>query len=251
MLGGAVSESYTVIVRKALKNCFSMPNTVTKRKLPKKTEFSPRVRMKPSDRKELILAGAIDYFAEYGFTGKTRELSDRLGITQPLLYRYFPSKQVLMEEVFEIIFLDSWRKDWDALLSDESTPLTIRLTKFYEQYFEDSFSMRWIRVYLHSGLAGTGLNKKYLKMIRQRLIEPVCLSMRALFGPKLAWGPISDAEREFVWMLHGSFFAYATRKYIFGHDTKIDFDGYLARSIENFLDGAKTNYPKLQQNKIS
>jgi AcrR family transcriptional regulator len=203
--------------------------------------------MKPSERKELILAGAIDYFAEYGFTGKTRELSDRLGITQPLLYRYFPSKQVLMEEVFEIIFLDSWRTDWDALIRDESTPLIKRLTHFYQQYFEDSFSMRWIRVYLHSGLAGTGLNKKYLRMIRQRLIDPVCISMRAHFGPKLEWGAISDAEREFVWMLHGSFFAYATRKYIFDHDTKIDFDGYLARAIENFLDGAKANYPKLQQ----
>jgi hypothetical protein len=149
--------------------------------------------------------------------------------------------------VFEIIFLESWRKDWDALLSDESIPLANRLTNFYQQYFEDSFSMRWIRVYLHSGLAGTGLNKKYLRMIRQRLIDPVCISMRAHFGPKLEWGAISDAEREFVWMLHGSFFAYATRKYIFDHDTKIDFDGYLARAIENFLDGAKANYPKLQQ----
>ena len=228
-----------------------MPNKVIKRKLPKKTVIKSRVRMKPSDRKELILAGAIDYFSEFGFTGKTRELSDRLGITQPLLYRYFPSKQVLMEEVFEAIFLDSWRKDWDALLSDETTPLITRLTKFYHQYFEDSFSMRWIRVYLHSGLAGTGLNQRYLKMIRQRLIDPVCISMRSLFGPKLTWGPISDAEREFVWMLHGSFFAYATRKYIFNHDTKIDFDGYLTRAIENFLDGAKTNYHKLHLIRVS
>lgn len=224
-----------------------MQNTPTKSKLSIKSDPKTRVRMKPGERKKLILAGAIDYFAEYGFTGKTRELSDRLGITQPLLYRYFPSKQVLMEEVFEIIFLDSWRKDWDALLSDESTPLIKRLTKFYQQYFEDSFSMRWIRVYLHSGLAGTGLNKKYLRMIRQRLIDPVCISMRAHFGPNLEWGVISDAEREFVWMLHGSFFAYATRKYIFNHDTKIDFDGYLSRAIGNFLDGAKANYPKLQQ----
>ena len=224
-----------------------MQNTTIKRKPSNKSDPKTRVRMKPSERKQLILAGAIDYFAEYGFTGKTRELSDRLGITQPLLYRYFPSKQVLMEEVFEIIFLDSWRNDWDGLLSDESIPLNKRLTKFDQQYFEDSFSMRWIRVYLHSGLAGTGLNKKYLKMIRQRLIDPVCISMRTHFGPKLEWGPISDAEREFVWMLHGNFFAYATRKYIFNHDTKIDFDGYLTRAIGNFLDGAKANYPKLQQ----
>jgi hypothetical protein len=202
-------------------------------------------RLSPSARRSLILQGAIEYFAEVGFTGKTRELSERLGITQPLLYRYFPSKEVLMEEVFEIVFLDSWRPGWDRLLSNQSIPLQERLIEFYQDYFEDSFSKRWIRVYLYSGLAGTGLNHKYLKMIRQRLIDPVCLALRAMYAPKKNWGAISDDEREFVWVLHGSFFAYAIRKYIFIHDTKINFKEYLSRSIENFLDGAKANYPKL------
>ena len=228
-----------------------MPPKVAKRKINKKTPQKSRVRMAPSQRRELILAGAIDYFAELGFTGKTRELSERLGITQPLLYRYFPSKQVLMEEVFEIIFLDSWQKEWDALLENSSIPLKKRLVTFYQQYFEDSFSRRWIRVYLYSGLAGTGMNQKYLKMIRQRLIDPVCMALRALCSDDKNWGPISDDEREFVWVLHGSFFAYATRKYIFNHETKINFEGYLTRSIENFLDGAKANYPKLRSVKTS
>jgi len=203
--------------------------------------------MKPSERRDLILAGAIDYFAEFGFAGKTRELSDRLGITQPLLYRYFPSKKALMEEVFEIIFLDSWHKEWDDLLGNTDIPLNLRLLQFYQQYFEDSFSMRWIRVYLFSGLEGTGLNQKYLKMIRQHLIDPVCYSLRAAYGKDLSWGSISDDEREFVWTLHGSFFAYATRKYIFNYETKIDFGKYLSRAINNFLDGARSNYPKLHE----
>jgi hypothetical protein len=106
-------------------------------------------------------------------------------------------------------------------------------------------------VYLYSGLAGTGMNQKYLKMIRQRLIDPVCMALRALYSDDKSWGPISDDEREFVWVLHGSFFAYATRKYIFNHETKINFEGYLTRSIENFLDGAKANYPKLRSIKTA
>ena len=150
-----------------------------------------------------------------------------------------------MEEVFEIVFLDSWRPGWDQLLNNNSIPLQERLIKFYQEYFEDSFSRRWIRVYLYSGLAGTGLNHKYLKMIRQRLIDPVCLSLRSLYVPKKDWGAISDDEREFVWMLHGSFFAYAMRKYIFNYEAKVNFKEYLTRAIENFLDGAKANYPKL------
>jgi AcrR family transcriptional regulator len=204
-----------------------------------------QTRLSPSARRSLILQGAIEYFAEVGFTGKTRELSERLGITQPLLYRYFPSKEVLMEEVFEIVFLDSWRPGWDRLLNNQGIPLQERLIEFYQEYFEDSFSRRWIRVYLYSGLAGTGLNQKYLKMIRQRLIDPVCLSLRNLYVPKKNWGAISDDEREFVWMLHGSFFAYAMRKYIFNYEAKVNFKEYLTHAIENFLDGAKANYPKL------
>ena len=49
-----------------------------------------RTRLSPAERERLIVAGAVRYFAEVGFGGQTRELSRRLGITQPLLYRYFP-----------------------------------------------------------------------------------------------------------------------------------------------------------------
>ena len=132
---------------------------------PQKSGERLQTRLSPSARRSLILQGAIEYFAEVGFTGKTRELSERLGITQPLLYRYFPSKDILIEEVFEIVFLDSWRPGWDRLLNNQTIPLQERLIEFYQEYFEDSFSRRWIRVYLYSGLAGTGLNQKYLKMI--------------------------------------------------------------------------------------
>ena len=50
-----------------------MPPKIAKRKISKKTPQKSRVRMAPSQRRELILAGAIDYFAELGFTGKTRD----------------------------------------------------------------------------------------------------------------------------------------------------------------------------------
>ena len=46
-------------------------------------------RLPPALREKQILEGAISFFSEVGFTGQTRELSRRLGITQPLLYRYY------------------------------------------------------------------------------------------------------------------------------------------------------------------
>ncbi len=62
-------------------------------------------RLAAADREQEILAGAIRYFAEVGFNGQTRQLAERLGITQPMLYRYFPTKQDLIERVFKEVFL--------------------------------------------------------------------------------------------------------------------------------------------------
>ena len=46
---------------------------------------APKVkgRLSPTDREKQIVDGAIAYFSEVGFSGQTRELSKRLGITQP------------------------------------------------------------------------------------------------------------------------------------------------------------------------
>jgi AcrR family transcriptional regulator len=51
----------------------------------------PRTRLPRDTREQLIVKEAVRFFAEFGFGGRTRELARRLGVTQPLLYRYFPS----------------------------------------------------------------------------------------------------------------------------------------------------------------
>ena len=52
-----------------------------------------RRRLSPTVREQQIVDEAIQFFAEVGFGGRTRELAKRIGITQPLLYRYFPTKE--------------------------------------------------------------------------------------------------------------------------------------------------------------
>jgi len=55
-------------------------------------------------RVEQIIASAAQFFSEHGLSGQTRELASFLGIAQPLLYRYFPSKQALIHQIFEEFF---------------------------------------------------------------------------------------------------------------------------------------------------
>src|SRR5437870_3129691 len=53
-------------------------------------------------RREQLLAVALDQFAEKGARGSTvREIAQAAGITEGLIYHYFPSKMALLQAVVE------------------------------------------------------------------------------------------------------------------------------------------------------
>jgi len=89
------------------------------------------LRLNPEIRRQQILDAAVAYFAEAGFGVQTRELSRRIGVSQPLLYRYFPSKQDLIAAVFDEVFLSQWNDGWIKGLKDRNLPLRDRLMQFY------------------------------------------------------------------------------------------------------------------------
>ncbi len=79
----------------------------------------PRRRLPRNEREKLIVEESIRFFAEVGFEGQTRALAARLGVTQPLLYRYFPDKDSLIDRVYTEVFLESWEESWSKLLADQ------------------------------------------------------------------------------------------------------------------------------------
>ena len=72
-------------------------------------------------------------------------------MTQPLLYRYFPSKDDLIKEVYRTVYLAPFDAGWDKLLADRSRPIRDRLAEFYGAYTEVIFTRKWLRIYLYSG----------------------------------------------------------------------------------------------------
>ncbi len=53
-------------------------------------------RLKYEERRHFILQAALDVFAEKGFQGaKTREIAKRAGVSETLIFRYFPTKEEL------------------------------------------------------------------------------------------------------------------------------------------------------------
>lgn len=206
---------------------------------------APKGRLAPADREKQIVDGAIAYFSEVGFSGQTRELSKRLGITQPLLYRYFSNKQALVDRVYKTVFEGRWNPAWVALLKDRSLPLRERLIEFYRQYSEATYRPDWIRIYMYAGLSGPVLNQRYIKLIRRELLPVYCTELRHYCGAEDLARPVSDEEMEFVWSLHGGMFYYAVRLHVYKLRMTVDFMSRAAYAIDNFLAGAKTTYPKL------
>ena len=120
-------------------------------------------------RRAQILHGAIEFFAEEGLSGQTRELSVRLGITQPLIYRYFPSKQHLLDAIFEELFVKRWDLSWKHLMTDSALPLEDRIARFYRDFDQAILSREWVRLFVLSGLGGF----KYNQMVFKRLMRDV------------------------------------------------------------------------------
>jgi AcrR family transcriptional regulator len=229
-------------------NRHSPLNASTKAAAPKKRGSSAaasRLRLAPADRERQIIEGAISYFSEVGFSGQTRELSSRLGITQPLLYRYFANKQALIERVYQTVFEGRWNPAWIALLQDRSVPLRDRLIEFYRQYSKATYRPDWIRIYMHAGLSNPALNRRYIQLVRRQLMPVYCRELRHYCGLPDTDVEVAEEEIEFVWNLHGGIFYRAMREHVYKTRIQADFMTHVAFAVDNFLAGAQTTYPRL------
>jgi AcrR family transcriptional regulator len=174
-----------------------------------------RVRLPASQRRNAIIDGAVQFFAAHGFSGQTRDLANSLDVTQPLLYRYFPSKKDLIDAVYQRVFLSNWSLGWEAGLRERQRPLQDRLIDFYSNYTTIIFNYEWIRIYLFSGLAGESINRNYIDMLESRILVTICKEFRFEQGVPES-PPITPQELEIVWQAQGGLFYYGIRKFVYG-----------------------------------
>ena len=178
-----------------------------KPKKPKTPATPKRRRLQPDDREKLILQEAIKFFADVGFEGRTRDLAKRIGVTQPLLYRYFPNKESLVERVYEEVYLGRLDPEWTERLTDRSVPLRKRLIAFYTDYQGAVSNYEWVRIFMYSGLRGVGINQRYLAVLEERVLTPIYRELRVHAGlPEHAGQPVPAQDMELIWSLHGQFF---------------------------------------------
>jgi AcrR family transcriptional regulator len=213
--------------------------------MPSKNKTAPRQRMKAAEREKVILAEAIRFFAEHGFEGQTRELAKRVGIAHSALYRHFPSKEALIERVYEQVFLSRWNPLWETWLTDRSRPLEDRLVQFYLAYVERIFHYDWVRIFVFSGLRSYNITGRYLSIIREKLILPVSLE---LGDPGGRDAQVSELEEEAVWALHGQIFYIAIRKFVYGTPVPADLEPTIVDHVRRFVRGSLHRLPEPADN---
>jgi AcrR family transcriptional regulator len=202
---------------------------------PMRTEGRKK-RLSPDDRRREIVTKATEFFSEEGFGGGTRALARRLGVTQPLLYRYFPSKDDLIKEVYRTVYLDPLETGWEKLLTDRTRPLRDRLQEFYRTYTAAIFTRKWLRIYLYSGLKGLDINRWYVGMVKDKILTRIIRECRHEVG-LAAQGKPSAAELELAWVFHGGIFYYGVRKYIYESPVLEDKERIISDALDVFLAG--------------
>jgi AcrR family transcriptional regulator len=208
--------------------------------------IQPRKRMKREDRDREIAAAAVAFFAEVGFDGDTRELARRLGVTQSLIFRYFPSKAALIERVYQEVYVGRWNPYWETIIADRSVPLQDRLIRLYKDYSRVSLTYDWVRIFMFSGLKGEDINTRYLKFLKSRILEPIAIEIRAELGlPTPEELPLKIAEIELAWGINSRIFYLGQRKWIFNMPLEMDIDTIIEYTIITYLSGARTVVPML------
>lgn len=197
-----------------------------------------RRRLAPEDREHQIIQKAIAFFAEHGFEASTRDLAKVLGVTQPLLYRYFPTKEALIDRVYDEIFIRRWNLEWEQWLGDRSVPLADRLKRYFKDYAGFVIRSEWVRVFMYAGLNRKGLTKKYLDRVKERHFLLIAREMRLEYAiPEPTNEEEENEELELVWATHSSIFYYGVRKWIYQLPIPKNLDHLIDMRVDAFLAG--------------
>ncbi len=198
----------------------------------------PRRRRLPShEREQMILDEATRFFADNGFSAQTRDLAERLGISQGLIFRYFKTKEQLVERVYERTFLQRWRPDWEDVIADRDVPLETRLRRFYLSYLRTIDDYVWVRIAMFSGLAGNDLTARYVRTHVEKLLRQIAIEVRIERNDAVD-RDIDRIELEQVWQLHSAIIYYLVRKHVFHTAVDLDHERLVDRLVHTFLRGS-------------
>jgi AcrR family transcriptional regulator len=192
------------------------------------------------ERERLIIQKAIEYFAQEGFEGNTRDLAQHIGVTQSLLYKYFPNKQALVDRVYEEVYVARWNPLWEEQLHDRTAPIELRLKRYYLDYAKSVLQNDWVRILIFAGLKQEGINNRLFKLLRERIFITVASEVRHAYDlPAPANAGEAEIDIELVWALHASIFYMGMRKWVYKSGLPKNVNVIIEALVEGFIETMK------------
>jgi AcrR family transcriptional regulator len=168
----------------------------------RKAVASPkRQRLDPVEREAQIVLAAIDFFSRRGLDAQIRDLAKEVGIAHTLLYHYFPTKQALIDRVYEELFVGRWDPEWESLL-DAELPIENKLCLVYESYLSTILTPEWIRIIVSSGLSDGIIPNRYFSLMNERFFPRIIRETRKALGCR-SRAKVSARERSLLMGMHG------------------------------------------------
>lgn len=161
-----------------------------------------------------------------------------MGVTQPLIYRYFPTKEALVDRVYDEVFSRRWNPEWEEWLADRSSPLSDRVKRYLKDYARYVLRSEWVRIFIYGGLNRDGINQKYMARMRERHFLLIAREMRFEYQiPEPRDSSEEDDEVELIWGLQSSVFYIGVRKWVYGMPAPRQLDRTIDMRVDAFLRG--------------
>ncbi len=143
------------------------------------------IRLDSDERRKAIVRAAVPLFARKGFAGTTtRELAEAAGISESLLFRHFPSKQLLYREILRLgCEGDPALEELTAL--EPSTATLVCMIRFMVRRFllgDDSERAELdsrLRLVLHSFLEDGDYARELFETVSDRVVPLFAASLAA------------------------------------------------------------------------
>jgi AcrR family transcriptional regulator len=162
-------------------------------------------RLDSDERRKAIVRAAVPLFARKGFAGTTtRELAEAGGISEALLFRHFPSKQLLYQEILQLGCEGDPALEQLARL-EPSTKTLVCMVRFMVRHFvladsEPEWDSR-LRLELHSYLE----DGEYARLLFETVSERVIPLFEASLAAAIVAGdvvPRPGAAANSFWFAH-------------------------------------------------
>lgn len=211
------------------------------RPAPTRTAAGARRKNLPAARREQeIVETALEVFADQGFTAPLQDLADRIGVTQPLLHRYFPTKNHLIEKVKKELMRGHWKPEWRKDLADRTRPLPTRIYEFYLDYLPKIYRRTWYRNFLFAAISDPSFAQRYLNQVTDDTLVVIMQEVRHEFGhPPASKIPFHDREYELVWGMHSTFAFLGQRVMIYEMPMPRDLSAAVRDQVTAYLLGAE------------